>query len=154
MKKLLLVVAFFAAFTTTKAQDNAENGLSAVLQSYYNIKDALVAGNNKTASENAAEFIKSLNGVSTISDANVKALLKDANTIADAKSIDKQRVAFSEFSNNMTAVAKEMKMTSAPVYLQYCPMKKAGWLSSEKNIKNPYYGNSMLTCGKVTETIQ
>ena len=30
-------------------------------------------------------------------------------------------------------------------------MKKAAWLSSEKQIKNPYYGSSMLTCGEVTE---
>lgn len=38
------------------------------------------------------------------------------------------------------------------VYYQYCPMKKAYWLSMEKEIKNPYYGSSMLTCGKVIET--
>ncbi|MAQ74933.1 MAG: hypothetical protein CL613_01215 [Aquimarina sp.] len=31
-------------------------------------------------------------------------------------------------------------------------MKKAYWLSKEKDIKNPYYGSSMLTCGKVAET--
>ncbi|RYF82932.1 MAG: DUF3347 domain-containing protein, partial [Chitinophagaceae bacterium] len=36
----------------------------------------------------------------------------------------------------------------------YCPMKKALWLSNEKAIKNPYYGSAMLTCGKVTETIE
>jgi len=33
-------------------------------------------------------------------------------------------------------------------------MKKATWLSSNKTIKNPYYGNAMLTCGQVTETMQ
>jgi hypothetical protein len=33
-------------------------------------------------------------------------------------------------------------------------MKKAYWLSPDKAIKNPYYGSAMLTCGKVTETIQ
>jgi hypothetical protein len=27
-------------------------------------------------------------------------------------------------------------------------------LSLENKIKNPYYGNQMLTCGKVVETIQ
>jgi hypothetical protein len=36
----------------------------------------------------------------------------------------------------------------------YCPMKKANWLSSSATIKNPYYGNSMLTCGKVVETLK
>jgi Protein of unknown function (DUF3347). len=32
-------------------------------------------------------------------------------------------------------------------------MKKANWLSSEKEIKNPYYGSTMLTCGSVVDTI-
>ncbi len=158
MKKLIFaVVTFLTTFTAIQAQDNVEtNRLSAVLQSYYSIKDALVAGNNKTASESAAEFMKNLDGISykTISEGSVNNLLKDAGTIANAKNIDKQRAAFSNFSTNMASVAKEQKLTDQPVYLQYCPMKKASWLSSEKSIKNPYYGNSMLTCGKVTETIQ
>ncbi|RYF85874.1 MAG: DUF3347 domain-containing protein, partial [Chitinophagaceae bacterium] len=45
------------------------------------------------------------------------------------------------------------KLSDKPVYVQYCPMKKATWLSSEKQIRNPYYGSSMLTCGEVTETL-
>ena len=39
------------------------------------------------------------------------------------------------------------------VYLEYCPMAKASWLSSEKEISNPYLGNKMLKCGSVKETI-
>lgn len=153
-----MAVLFTAATSySVQAQDAADNDrLSQVLQSYYNIKDALVAGNNKTASEGATAFIKNLNGISykLISEGNVNTLLKDAGTIADAKSIDKQRTAFASFSTNMTEVAKALKLSDRPVYIQYCPMKKASWLSNEKDIKNPYYGNSMLTCGKVTETIQ
>lgn len=158
MKKIILIaVVTLTAFSTLKAQDNADNNrLPQVLQSYYNIKDALVAGNNKAASESATGFIKNLNGISykVISEGNVNTLLKDAGTIADASSIDKQRAAFANFSTNMAAVAKSVKLTADPVYLQYCPMKKASWLSSAQSIKNPYYGNAMLTCGKVTETIQ
>jgi len=33
-------------------------------------------------------------------------------------------------------------------------MKKAYWLSSEAAIKNPYFGNAMLACGKITETLK
>jgi hypothetical protein len=32
--------------------------------------------------------------------------------------------------------------------------KGANWLSKENAIKNPYYGSSMLSCGKTTETIK
>lgn len=28
------------------------------------------------------------------------------------------------------------------------------WLSTEEEILNPYYGDKMLHCGKVTETIK
>ncbi|MEO7802054.1 MAG: DUF3347 domain-containing protein [Ginsengibacter sp.] len=160
MKTLFIAIAvlFTTANTQTlQAQDAADSSrLSQVLQSYFNIKDALVEGNNKTASESATAFTKNLNGISIklISEGNVNTLLKDAGTIADAKSIDKQRVAFANFSTNMTDVTKALKLSGQPVYVQYCPMKKASWLSNEKSIKNPYYGSSMLTCGKVTDTIQ
>ena len=32
-------------------------------------------------------------------------------------------------------------------------MKKAYWVSQESEIKNPYYGSSMLSCGKVIEKL-
>ncbi len=159
MKKTVAIIAIFmSVFSfTTFAQDSATNNrLNQVLQSYYHVKDALVAGNSKAASEAATSFIKNINGISytVISEGNVNTLLKDAGTIANANSIDKQRASFANFSTNMTEVAKALKFASAPVYIQYRPMKKASWLSNEKDIKNPYYGSSMLTCGKVTETIQ
>ncbi len=159
MKKIVLIaVLFFTAFAnSSQAQDAVDkNRLFQVLQSYYNIKDALVAGSNKTASESATAFIKNLNGISykLISEGNVNTLLKDAGAIADAKNIDKQRSAFANFSTNMTEVAKAMKLSDQAVYIQYCPMKKASWLSNEQSVKNPYYGSSMLTCGEVTDTIQ
>jgi len=53
-----------------------------------------------------------------------------------------------------------MKVSSleSPIYFQHCPMandgKGADWLSKDKDIKNPYYGNQMLTCGKTVETLQ
>jgi len=33
-------------------------------------------------------------------------------------------------------------------------MKKTYWLSNEAAIKNPYYGNAMLNCGNVTDTMK
>ena len=44
------------------------------------------------------------------------------------------------------------------IYYQYCPMynggKGANWLSKENIIKNPYFGDQMLTCGITIETIR
>lgn len=157
MKHFVLAALLFAAFQTTHAQDTATvNRIGDVLQSYYQIKNALVAGDSKAAAEGGQMFIKNLNGISYkfISEGNVNTLLADAGTIAKAGNIEKQRSAFANFSFNMAAVVKAVKPGNTPVYVQYCPMKKASWLSSEKEIQNPYYGSSMLTCGEVTETIQ
>ncbi len=43
-----------------------------------------------------------------------------------------------------------------PLYRAHCPMafdgKGADWLQTTEDIRNPYYGESMLTCGSVEET--
>lgn len=159
MKKWVAVftVCITVFFSKANAQDNAEKSrFNEMLQSYYAVKDALVSGNSSTASAGATAFIKNINGVSyqVISEGNVSALIKDASAIADAKDISKQRQYFANFSSNMVEVVKALDMADQPVYIQYCPMKKASWLSKEEAVKNPYYGSAMLTCGKVTDTIE
>ena len=136
---------------------NQEDSMSSqLLQSYYNIKNALVAGNANTASLKAEEFVKTLNGIDPkiINEATRNALLKDAGNISEKKGITSQRESFATFSINMYTLIKAVKLTTDPVYYAYCPMKKAYWLSNEAAIKNPYYGNMMLTCGSVKETIK
>lgn len=140
------------------AQDNATqtgSQLQELLSSYYNIKDALVAGNANTASISAEQFVKTINGIDykVISEGNVNTLLKDAGRISETRNIKQQRELFANFSTNMVTLAKAVKLTMQPVYEVYCPMKKAYWLSNEKAIKNPYFGSAMLTCGSVVETL-
>lgn len=159
MKKTLLIVAFFAtAFTHNSfAQtDSRATQASQLLSHYYNIKNALVAGDANTAASNADAFVKTANSVDykVISEGNISTLVKDAGKISQSKDLKKQREYFANFSSNMITVAKAISLSDQPVYEAYCPMKKAYWLSGEKEIKNPYYGSSMLTCGEVTATIQ
>lgn len=144
--------------TTTKAtatNGSSQQESSQLLSSYYNIKDALVSGNASAASAKAGEFMQTANSLNekVLPVENKNALLKDAEQISKSKDIKQQRELFAGFSNNMAALAKAVKLTTEPVYQQYCPMKKASWLSSNKAIKNPYFGSAMLTCGKVTETL-
>ena len=143
--------------TTNQAATDAgsQKQLSQLLSSYYNIKNALVAGDAASAASNASEFVKTVNTIDykTLSEGNINILSKDAGRIAETKDLAKQRDYFANFSSNMETVAKSFKLSEQPVYLTYCPMKKASWLSSEKEIKNPYYGSAMLTCGEVKETL-
>ena len=159
MKKIIFAaVAFLATVFVQKgvAQDSTQqHQLSQFLSQYYKIKDALVAGNGNEASAKAEEFIKTANSIDykLISEGNINALLKDATSISETKDLKKQREHFANLSNNMATLAKSVKLGTRPIYQAYCPMKKANWLSSDKEIKNPYYGSAMLTCGKVVETI-
>ena len=155
MKRTSLLIGLLAILFMqhSYAQTNSNTQL---LQSYYDIKNALVASNANTASLNAAQFSKTLDSsdTKTINEATRKALLADAGEISKIKDIKQQREHFAALSANMYSLAKAVKLTDVPIYYAYCPMKKAHWLSSLPPIKNPYFGNAMLTCGKVKETLK
>ncbi|HMT74838.1 MAG TPA: DUF3347 domain-containing protein [Chitinophagaceae bacterium] len=157
MKKILLAFALTAiTFAQTGfAQDSTKAQSSPLLTSYYTLKDALVSSNSTMAAASAESFIKALNDIDkeTVKDESRAALLSDASSISQTKDLKVQREKFATLSANMFALAKTVKLSAQPVYQQYCPMKKASWLSDNKAIKNPYYGSAMLTCGSVKETL-
>jgi hypothetical protein len=120
---------------------------------YIALKDALVASNAKEAKHAATELEKSLSSIS-----NGKAAYDAAKAIASSAELNEQRKQFTTLSNEITALVKSSKLTSGSLFVEYCPMANNNeggyWLSNEKAIRNPYFGNSMLTCGSVKETIQ
>ena len=142
------------------------NQLKAVFDNYFEVKDALVKTDGNTASTKAKELLNAINAVKMEKLAAeehpvwmkvMKDLAFDAEHIADTKDASHQRDHFMPLSENMYALIKVSK-TETPTYYQFCPMandgKGANWLSKENAVKNPYYGNQMLTCGKVVETIK
>ena len=165
MKQFFLFALLFSTYMSLSAQHDhsshqkqesrSKHQLSQLLAAYYNIKNALVTGDAGSAASNAELFLKNVNTVDykLISESNVHILSKDAGKISSTKDLTRQREYFANFSANMAAVAKSFKLGNQPIYLQYCPMKRASWLSSEKHIRNPYYGSGMLACGEVTETL-
>ncbi|MEO6962036.1 MAG: DUF3347 domain-containing protein [Puia sp.] len=140
-----------------------ESSLPQLLSLYYDIKDALVGSDAANASVKAASLLNAINGmdIKTLTKTEQAAftplqakLAYDARHISEVKDISHQREHFANLSLNMYTLAKNAKLSDQPVYKDYCPMKKAYWLSSAQTIKNPYYGNAMLTCGKVDETLK
>jgi Cu(I)/Ag(I) efflux system membrane fusion protein len=69
--------------------------------------------------------------------------------------VEVQRSHFETLSDNLISAVAYFGVEENTVYKQYCPMafkdKGAFWLSGEKEIKNPYFGEAMLTCGEVKE---
>ena len=158
MKRIFLLVAIFATTTVqaTFAQEhNGHKVNTSVLVSYYSLKNALVAGDAALANAKALELTKSIDAADskTIGEKEKAELLKHASMVAQTKEIKTQREHFAPLSTAMISLAKSGKLSADPIYVQYCPMKKSSWLSSEKPVKNPYYGSAMLTCGKVSEII-
>ena len=89
--------------------------------------------------------------------ADQAALKVVAAAMAQESSIEKQREQFSDFTEKSEPMFKEF-LSNGKMYKQFCPMAFEGkggyWVSTSEDIKNPYYGNKMLTCGKVVEVIQ
>lgn len=115
---------------------------------YLHLKDALVASNQEDAKKAASELQKSLASVS-----NGKMVADEAAKVVVATNLESQRKAFSGVSDMMAMLVKDGKLSMGMIYVEYCPMVKASWLSNEKEIKNPYYGDAMLRCGGVKEMI-
>ncbi len=75
-------------------------------------------------------------------------IVAGAKKLGEAKDITAARTAFGEVSEALADYAQKTKSGFGPdVKMAYCPMADKPWLQKDKDIKNPYYGASMLTCG-------
>lgn len=125
--------------------------IAAAYEHYIHIKTALVSSDSNEAKKGAIMLIGSLKKVEGSESAS-----KGAKNIENAEDLKSQRMAFSELSNKMVVLVKG-KQSSGMIYKDFCPMalgSGAYWLSSEKNILNPYFGDKMLKCGSVKEVLQ
>ncbi|TCD04245.1 DUF3347 domain-containing protein [Pedobacter frigidisoli] len=125
---------------------------SQILNQYVELKNALVGSDSAIAQKSAIALEKSL--------ANYEGCEPTAEIAAKiASSVDlvMQRKNFTVLSADVIALFKNTEIESGTLYVQHCPMANKGdggdWLSTKKEIRNPYYGNAMLECGRVVEEI-
>jgi Protein of unknown function (DUF3347) len=79
---------------------------------------------------------------------DAEALAAAAKKLEGAKDIAAARTAFGEVSEALIAYAEKTKSNLGPeIRVAYCPMVNKPWLQKDQEIKNPYYGKSMLSCG-------
>ncbi len=121
---------------------------------YYTFKNVLVNTNAGTATVGKIEISKTLNvfGKEILNLAGRTALRLPTTVIAQTKGLNQQGERYAALSNNMMGPAKK-KLSIETIYVQYCTIKKAGWLSDDKVIKNPYSGNAVLTSDNGKETL-
>lgn len=127
---------------------------SNLLSNYLEIKDALVQTNGQAASKAAEKLV--LN-IPDDEDELMKSIRFDAQHIADTENTDHQRDHFNTLSDNIYQWVKATGSYEQKLYRQYCPMafdnQGAYWLSAEKEVNNPYFGDKMLRCGSVKEEL-
>lgn len=145
MKKTLLFAAAMLLGSVAFAQNT-----DVLVKNYISVKNALVLSDDKAVAQAAKVLQKSIADDKEL--AKNTALTKAVNKMTDAKNLEKQRASFYEVSTLVWKLVKDADKVSQPVYYKYCPMADGYWMSTEKNIENPYYGASMLKCGRVVET--
>ena len=121
------------------------------LDQYLRIKDALVSSDPAEA-QAAAKHLDSLWTTNSPGDQ----LLSSVRQIASTSDLAAQREAFYSLTQAYL-VSLESKPGEDTLYLQFCPMafdfEGATWISREKVVMNPYFGDEMLNCGVVRKPI-
>lgn len=131
-----------------------------IIRKYINLKDDLVQSNTeKTKSSliNLQSQIKKTEMAIFKGDNHMiwmkqsKSLIKTLEQLETDTDIKKIRSSFKKLSDDMIILAKSFGPFIDNIYIQHCPMadsKGADWISRDKVIKNPYYGEEMLGCGE------
>jgi len=140
--------------------------LKAVFDQYLKLKNGLVASNasaTQTAAKQLTNALAKVNMELLQGDAHIawmmdlKVLKGAASQIASSNKIDEQRTAFSPLSDQLYNTIKTFQISTGS-YRQFCPMaignEGAFWLSEIEEIRNPYFGDAMLTCGNVEEELK
>lgn len=140
--------------------------LQQVSEAYFGLKDAFVQTDSSLAASKAKDL---LNSLGTVDMSLVKgeshdfwmekasALEAHSQKISELSNVEEQREQFEFVSDALIETIKVMGIASDTYYVQYCPMafdfEGAEWLSDSDQIRNPYFGDKMLKCGNVEDTI-
>ncbi len=149
------------------APKTVQEGMATIIRSYTTLKDHLVASDFDAASAETKHLSEILSGLeATETDDAWKTwwqefqeqVNSDLRSAMNAENIDALRAAFIDLSEHLVEAGKVVSPLDVPLYVLRCPMANnnegARWLSLENEVKNPYYGEMMLTCGSVIETIE
>jgi hypothetical protein len=141
--------------------------LGGVFTSYVSLKDAFVSSDPGKVKAEASTTNEALGKVDMklVSGAahhdwmnylaSLQSSLKEIQATSD---LEAQRKAFSTLSNDLYKSIKAFGLGGQEAYYEFCPMafdnEGAYWLSDQQQIRNPYFGEKMLTCGSVEEKLK
>ena len=144
-----------------------QNQLEEVYDTYIKLKDELVKDNANNAIIASKEILENLSKVDMkqLTDKTAhnhwmsieKEIKASANSISNSSDIEVQRGHFKHLSSHLMSAVKLFGINKK-IFVKFCPMadnnKGAYWLSTEKKVINPYYGEAMITCGDIKQVIE
>jgi len=141
--------------------------ISPIITDYLTLKNALVSDDDKAAANAGKALLATFNKVdmNTIPADKHKEYLDIADDAKEhAEHIGDNVGNIAHQREHLAVLSEDVKDlialfgTSKKLYQDHCPMfndgKGAIWLSEGKEIKNPYYGSEMLTCGNVQQELK
>jgi len=141
--------------------------LTQTVKNYFSLKDAFVESHVEKVKKESQKVLQSINNVdmSLLKDEPhnkwmelESRLIKSLESINKTQDIEEQRKQFETISEIVIEASELFGLTIEIVYVQFCPMafddKGAYWLSESEEIRNPYFGDMMLSCGEVTKKIR
>ncbi len=157
----------------TMQNDNTMDGTqktskaTAILNNYLQLKNALVADDSEKAATAGKKLFDAFSQFdsSSIAEAQkqeITEIIDDAREHAEHISensgkMEHQREHFEMLSKDVEDLIAIVG-TDRKLYKTFCPMYNEGkggiWLSETKEIKNPYFGSKMMTCGSIQKEIQ
>lgn len=123
-----------------------------VFSQYIDLKTAFVNTDAAIASKEASELMTAFANIGVDDIA-----LQAAQNIVESDDVEVQRSAFVIVTSEVEKLL-EGAIADGIIYKQYCPMAfdntGAYWLSESKEIRNPYFGDKMLKCGRIDSEIK
>lgn len=140
MKKITYLIMTFLCLSLTNsfAASTKEKDMSKILDSYLKIHESLANDSLEKVQIEAAKIAKAS------SDKEIKL---PAQALSHDTSLESARKDFKRLSVAMDKWAKLAK--PAGIDRRTCSMADAPWLQKSGEIKNPYYGKQMQSCGEV-----
>src|SRR5215469_3170017 len=151
----------------TEADESPANDLTAVLNTYIEIRAHLAHDDFAGAKEHSSELKTKVRKLAASdpdpssnkagSSATLLKLEESADHF-DPPGIDQARIEFGEFSEALIAFLKQSRsQLDQTLYTVQCPMWKkspATWIQTTPDVSNPFMGQAMASCGQIQEELK
>lgn len=147
-------VASMSSAASVVAAGSPESG-SSLLDEYARIHDALASDQAEGVSESAARIAAEARAASAPAEA--RAAYEQLAAAAEAMKgtdIAPLREQMMDLSKALAGLVNVAGAKEADIY--YCPMAGGYWLqkAGDDELRNPYYGKSMLQCGSKVDKVE